>query len=65
MPPMAWDSLAAVLCPCLMALAVRRPNNRRMRIGLYGVGVIAAISLILRLGRAKAKVKEITGEFKP
>ena len=58
----AWDSLVAILCPSLMARAVGRPNNKRLRVELYGLGTIAAISLILRLGREKARVKENTSE---
>ena len=57
----SWDSSLAILCPCFMALAVKSPDTKWYRIGLYAIGVAAAISNVLRLGRATAERKDVSG----
>lgn len=52
----------AVICPLLMATLGQQPGTRLLRLGLFPIGMIAAVWAVLEVGHRTAARKQHIGE---
>lgn len=58
----ALSHAAAVLCPIIMAHLAQQPGTKLFRTALYPIGVLAAVTSVMRMSHERADRKQTSGK---